>query len=481
MKIVKLILMLLTMFIVSMYFFPFNFTALPSQPTKNYLAAIGLVSIVLTFLLKGNMSFPKEVIVLLLLAGGVSVISYISVVYNHTPDYSYVTYVRAAIIWLCAAYVVALTIRLVHGYIDAKLIVDYLVAVCVFQCAMAMLIEFVPAVQMFVDAHVSQGQSLLKGMERLYGIGAYLDIGGSRFAVVLVAMAAVVSSELKQMKVPKLLMYGTAFAIITVIGNMIARTTIVGVILSIGLFVMRYLQGLFGKGDGTFGRVLVSFGMVLAVFIPAGIILYRTFPDFQDLMEFGFEGIFNYFEGGELETASTNTLKSMIVFPENISTWIIGDGYFANSRFDQNYLGDATTGGFYMGTDIGYLRFIFYAGIFCLIAMSAVIIYAANICIKAIPDYKILFILAAAVNFIVWFKVATDIFLFFCLFICANIIYETLDAPEEIEEDDEDELNEEECEDDDYDGSDEEDDGLDDEDSEKVPLHRYPGAMPTKA
>ena len=427
--------MLLMVFVVSMYFFPFQFKFFMAQNTKNIMAAVGLVFMVFTFLLKGNLVIPKEVVILLFLAGVVSVVSYISVVYNGTPDYSYVTYIRAAIIWLSAAYVVAFLIRIIHGYIDAKLVVNYLIAACVFQCVMTMLIEFVPAVQTFVDSYVEQGQELLKELGRLYGVGASLDVAGSRFAAVLVAIAAVVYSELGQMKTGETVLYGSAFIIITVVGNMIARTTIVGDVLSIGFLVLRYLQGVFtGKGS-SMGKIFTTFLIVLAVFVPAAVILYRSFPAFQELMEFGFEGFFAFFREGEFETSSTNTLLSMVVFPEDLSTWVIGDGYFENSRNDINYLGDATTGGFYMGTDIGYLRFIFYAGLLGLLAMSAVIIYAAVICMNNIPDYKTMFLLAALVNFVVWFKVATDIFLFFCPFICAFVIYETFGNPEDVFDD----------------------------------------------
>ena len=465
--------MLLAMFVVSMYFFPFNFTAFPSQPTKNYLAVLGIGFMIFTFLLKGNIVIPKEVVVLLLFAGGVSMVSYISVVINGTPDYSYVTYIRSAIIWLAAAYVPVMLIWFIHGYIDGKLIVNYLVAVCLFQCLMAMLINFVPAVQMFVDRHVSQGQAMLQEMGRLYGIGAYLDVGGSRFAVVLVSIAAVVNAELKEMKMPQLIFYGLSFVIITVVGNIIARTTIVGTVLGILLFVFRYFRGLLTGGFGSMGKLMWSMVVVLAIMIPTAVSLYRAFPAFQDLMEFGFEGFFNFFGGGDFETASTNTLKSMVVFPEDLNTWIIGDGYFANSRYDENYLGDATTGGFYMGTDIGYLRFIFYAGLIGLFAMAMVIIYAAITCINKIPDYKMVFILAAATNFVVWAKVATDLFLFFCRFSCAVIVDETYGVKDGVlEEEDGDDLLEE-SEGEDIGEVDEEDD----EEPEAVPVFHYPGMM----
>ena len=106
----------------------------------------------------------------------------------------------------------------------------------------------------------------------------------------------------------------------------------------------------------------------------------------------------------------------MIVWPDNLKTWIIGDGYFENQRNDSNYIGDATRKGYYMGTDIGYLRFLFYFGIFGLIAISAVMIEAGVIAAKTFPKYGHIFMMGVLCNFIIWLKVSTDLFPFLSIF-----------------------------------------------------------------
>ena len=75
-----------------------------------------------------------------------------------------------------------------------------------------------------------------------------------------------------------------------------------------------------------------------------------------------------------------------------------------------------------MGTDIGYCRFIFYFGVIGLLAISAVMIYAAIICCNKFSDYTYMFLLALLAGFIMWTKSATDIFVFFDLFICASFL-----------------------------------------------------------
>lgn len=70
-----------------------------------------------------------------------------------------------------------------------------------------------------------------------------------------------------------------------------------------------------------------------------------------------------------------------------------------------------------MGTDVGYLRFIFYFGTLGLAAFTLFMGKVTQLCIRQFKEYKIVFLMLLAVNFIVWFKVATDIFLAFALFL----------------------------------------------------------------
>ena len=65
-----------------------------------------------------------------------------------------------------------------------------------------------------------------------------------------------------------------------------------------------------------------------------------------------FELFINYMDGNGFTSESTNELQNMIVFPDNLKTWLLGDG-----------LAFTSTNGFYMNTDIGYLRSLFYWGI----------------------------------------------------------------------------------------------------------------------
>ena len=424
---------LLTGIAVSLFYFPITFTFFPVSNTKNLMAAVGLVCVLFFLVRKREFSFPRDLVVLLLLSSFVSIISLFSITYNQTPDTSYVEYIRAAVIWLSGAFAICMFIYLTHKRVDVPLLVNYLMAVCIFQCVMAMLIHYVPAVQIFVDSYVNQGQGLLKEMDRLYGVGASLDVGGSRFAAVLVAIAYMMEeSKEKNGNTPKIVLV-LAFCIITVIGNMIARTTIVGTIIGLVYVALMEMRRMGWKKADDFHSSWLAWIATLAILIPTGVTLYNTSPDFHDQMRFGFEGFFSLFEKGEWEVRSNTTLEKMVVWPEELRTWIIGDGYFENQRNDRNYIGDATTAGYYMGTDIGYLRFLFYFGVIGLLAISAVMAFAGIVSIKAFPDHFPLFLMGIAANFVVWLKVATDLFPFLSLFACLSFLYQELEILKEKE------------------------------------------------
>ena len=422
----KFIKILLVGFLVSCFFFPVKYTFLPITNTKNLMAAVGIVLVLVVLIKKQEFSFPRDLVVILIFSAAMSLISLLSITYNQTPDDSYVTYIRSAIIWLSGAFAVCYIIWLAHKRVDVPLVVNYLAGVCVFQCIMAIWIDFSPAVQMFVDAHVQQGQTVLQDIGRLYGIGASLDVGGSRFAATLCAIAfMLVQKPEDRGNTPQFLLV-LAFVIITFLGNMIARTTLMGVAIGLLYLVLMEFRNIgLRKYDSDYRSSLPAWLLTLVIAIPIGMFFYNSNPQFHELVRFGFEGFFNLVEEGHWGTDSTDKLESMIVWPDNPGTWLIGDGYFENQRNDANYIGTATRRGYYMGTDIGYLRFIFYCGVFGLIAISAVMVEAGVIASKAFPKYAHVFMMGVVCNFVIWMKVSTDLFPFLSLF--ASLAFLTSD------------------------------------------------------
>ena len=420
---IRFFIIFFTAVVTSLYFFPFEFIALPGVNTKMAMAVVGILICMYQLTQKREFNISKDLLLLSLISFGISLIAYFSVVYNNTPDYSYVTYFISMFVWLSAAFVVCKLIKKVHEKITIELLCHYLIAVCVAQCILALVIDYVPTVKNVVDTYINQDQGLLNEIDRLYGIGAWLDVAGSRFAASLIMIAYLAYKYRFELTRSELWLYILAYILISVIGNMIARTTTVGNVISLVylIFMLKpWKMGIKMKSIKLWVNTIV---LVLLV-LPIIGYFYTTNAQFKSLFQYGFEGFYNFIEDGSWETSSTNMLKTMYVFPETLKTWIIGDGYYVNPyRLDPNYVGEKVYYlGYYMLTDVGYLRFIFYFGLIGMVGFIFLITSITKILIVRSPIHKFLFLMLLFANLVIWLKVSTDIFLIFALLFCVTNI-----------------------------------------------------------
>ena len=419
MKFLKLIAMLFLVFLTSMFFFPFEFTFLPGINTKMAMAAVGLVLFALDLAKGRAASLDRSFFLLSFLAALVSLAAFASAVINHTNDYTYASYIISMWVWMGAAYVVVSAIKWVHGEATVEIVGNYLIAVCVMQCGLAIMIDSFPWFKELVNRLVLglgfvENEALEKA-NRLYGIGCSLDVAGTRFSCVLVILAFLSLKISRTENKQWIWIYLLSFFAISIIGSIISRTTIVGITMA----MLVWLIGVIAGWQAETRRFFISrWSAVLITAIIVCTVLYIESPVFKDNFRFGFEGFFSLFETGKWETNSNNILKNMIVFPDNLHTWVVGDGYLENPyRRDINYVGP-NFGGYYMATDIGYLRFIFYFGLIGLLLFCAFMVASANELMKRFPAYSWMFFCILLINLIVWMKVSTDIFVVMAIFLC---------------------------------------------------------------
>ena len=388
----KYIAIIFAVIVLSFYFFPFQFRFMPSVNSKMALAGIGLPIVMIALGKVRNALIDKDFFYLSIMAATVSLIGYISVVYNDTPDYTYASYVVSMWVWVCAAYVAVLLIRLVHGYVSVFLLCNYLIALCVAQCILALTMEFCVPIRLFIYSIIDENTvNFMEDKDRLMGLGCGLDVAGSRFSAVLV-MIVYICINYQDKIVKYLYLYILSFIIISVVGNMIARTTTVGMIISILYFIIAFR---IYKIDEFKKRFFFCVVMICLLVIPIIVYLYYNVPDFYKNVRFGFEGFFSIAEEGEWSVGSNDKLLSMYdVFPESLKTWLIGDGYFGATTLDPYYTGKEWRG----------FSFFMYR--------------VAKVCMNRFSSHKLLFWMLLAINFIIWFKVSTDIFLVFALFLC---------------------------------------------------------------
>ena len=129
----KLIRYVLPGIVLSGFLFPFFFKFWPILNTKNILAGLGVIYALITWIKRRELYIPKDILIMLILSLGVSLCSLLSIVVNNTVDVAYVSYVVSMAIWLSAANLVVNILKSCRGKSSVQLLVDYMIAVCVFQ------------------------------------------------------------------------------------------------------------------------------------------------------------------------------------------------------------------------------------------------------------------------------------------------------------------------------------------------------------
>ena len=149
---VRILQVAFTLIITSFYFFPFEFTFLPGANTKMILAGISLIVLAIQLARKRQSVIDRDLFKLSGIAIVLSLITLVSVIFNDTHDYTYVSYIVSMWVWMGGAYVTTKLIKTVHGHLSVELVCNYLIAVCTCQCLIAYSMELFPPIKNFVDS-----------------------------------------------------------------------------------------------------------------------------------------------------------------------------------------------------------------------------------------------------------------------------------------------------------------------------------------
>ena len=406
----KLIIIILNCIVTSFYMFPVGLFFLPEQVnTKMIIALLGGIAFGFECLRRKELSLSKPVLISAILAVIFSVWCYFSATINGTDDTTYASYWISFATWLGGAYGVCWLIRETEGKFNLDSLSFYLTLVCLAQCVLALVIDSNLAFQRLVDRIFIQGQEFFHEVHRLYGIGAALDVAGVRFSAVLILMAHQMSAYGKILDKRNLaIFYFASYVFIFIVGSIIARTTWVGA--AMGLVYMGATYSKVNRGSLSSrqaGFWLISLGVIiLAVIISAW--LYNRSPLFRSNLRFAFEGFFNWVENGTFRTDSTDKLnRNMWIWPNDSRTWAIGSGIFGDFAF---------------GTDIGYCRFVLYVGLIGLSMFSLFFLHNGLSVARMFTNANYLALLLTALTFVVWLKVATDIFFIFALLFSTAVL-----------------------------------------------------------
>lgn len=300
-----------------------------------------------------------RVIVCLAMFGCLALFSSLS---NGTSDRSLVSYTISIVMIILGAYFVVWSTIRTYGSVTFGLVSTYLIGIVVAQMLLSLLMFIQPPFRdLMVGLQYQTEMSLAiihgSGGFRLVGFGSQFFAAGIANGFALLLIGAMFRENCPPISHRWLIVF---FFLITFVGSMMARTTLVGAVMGLVLMFWdaRIFKLVITRRVRTVLRILLVVGLLGTVgysFLPGDtkIIMERA-------VEYGFEMFYNYAENGSLSTESTSELSDMYdVYPTNLKTWLIGDGFFADPDDSSAY---------YMGIDVGYLRLLFCVGLLGTIA-----------------------------------------------------------------------------------------------------------------
>ncbi len=298
-------------------------------------------------LLRWTKAYPKPVFRIYL---PVLAACFLSFIINQTADLHYVIYFISLILYFFIVYLGAVFFYKIYGELTPRILLKYFVAIAVIHVS----------VSLAMYANSSLNDLLLsllkktKGEEsalastygsRLQGFGATFFTSGLINGFILIMISVGLYLE-KYTLWTRVILY-LSFALILVIGTMIARTIMIGG--AIGILIM--IAGLFRTGRQFVKNITAfSISVGLAILL-GGYFIVKSDIDFEAISQFGFEIVVKLSEG-DTSSHSTDSMVDMYkTMPDNLSTWMVGDARWKEGSY------------YYKRVDIGYLRNVFYFGI----------------------------------------------------------------------------------------------------------------------
>ena len=281
----------------------------------------------------------------------------ISIIINLSTDIYYVKNILVYYFCFWAWYFISYMFLIVYKKYDLKILIEYF--------TLSALLHIVLSLVMYYDYSIQQVLlSLLKGSEvkndaimrtegsRLLGFGAsFFGAGIVNGFILIIISLYIINNKLSPITQ---FIYLIAFVIIIIIGMMQARTILVGALIGVGILLYSYIKSL---KQFLLSIIIISIiGILYFTAIP--LFLQTSTIDFETISNFGFD-----FLKGVEDSSAMSSVNGMIemynIVPDNLKTWLIGDAKWDNPNGF----------GYYMNTDIGYSRAIFYFGLLGLFAL----------------------------------------------------------------------------------------------------------------
>lgn len=344
----------------------------------------------------GDNKYVRDILLALL---PVAIVAFLSIVGNHSSDFYFIKWAIINALYFFGAYFLFQLLKHSFRNFTVGRLVDLLVLCAVVQLSLALVMYFSPEVKNILQPLIHESEIAKEAMERaatrMIGFGTHFFLSGTVHAFILIMIAFRLT--LRKVSLFKSVVMMLSFIFIAVVGSIMARTTLVGVLFAIVIVLLRRR-----------GKKYFISGLVLSTIIISVASVYfidLIGDDMEQLFNFGFEAFVKFQDTGSFSTSSTDGMLRLYKFPSIWETWLWGD-----ARYEAGI-------GYYMNTDIGFCRLIFYFGVIGLITYMYFEYYILK---KIFPPRKygniiwsVLFCFVLVING----KGTYDIFPYACLFV----------------------------------------------------------------
>ncbi|MDM1348437.1 O-antigen ligase family protein [Myroides marinus] len=331
----------------------------------------------------------------------------ITYIFNSNGDFYYIKEIVALdLLLIMGAYYVYKLFVYYYKVVDIHIVLKYYLLCILTQLFLSLIMFFNQSVYLILDSFLLRSElesAVVEGTRenRLIGFGVAFFTSGIINSIALVFIALYLT--LKDRLISNRFLF-ISFLLISLIGLMMSRTTLIGIILAICITLYKK-KNVFTSRTLFYSICCSAFLFVFMVVFDGE--FFNMNEKFSVVFDFGFELFENLFVKGEVSTSSTNKMFEMYnILPSNLKTWVLGDGFYRNPVHPEL--------GYYMETDIGFFRLIFNGGIIGVI-MFMLLQFTVIKNLSRSFGYISVFVLCAMI-IILNLKGVVDYLKFVCLF-----------------------------------------------------------------
>lgn len=315
-----------------------------------------------------------------------------------STDFWFVKEVVNVFLQIFSAYFVYRTAIWALGKVNVGTAIYYIVLAAILQVVISAIFFINPEYYHYYASFLNQDIRIKDPEEiqyllniRFMGIGSEVFGGVVKYGISFFSVLILPYVHKNFLTKRKSLYWITVLAIFTG-GLLTGRTFFIAILFGFLMYAIYRSSSLFSFIIENI-KLIIFILILFVVFIQITSILIDE-QQFQYVYNFVFEMFINLSSGDGLESRSTNHLMEMYIFPESIKTWLFGDGRMTGIDFV-----------YYMGTDVGYIRLLFYFGLPATLYFIYVLLRYCMLLYKSYPIkimkyfYSTVFLFLIVLNF----------------------------------------------------------------------------------